>query len=246
MRRRFIFTAFFLSAEIAHAHDSDATLCAAATQSVEREFGLPSGLLTAISTIESGRHISSNTSRTAWPWTVNAAGKGYFFERKADAISAVQNFRQQGIQSIDVGCLQVNLHHHADAFETLDQAFDPLTNARYAAQFLKTLNTQQHGWFAATAAYHSLTPSLGPDYARHVYAVWNKREDSYRPPDFLPQVIMTNTGPQVIVPHVWVATSGGLHRFPVMRGSVLSVPVDAQKGRTLAAYRMVPTRLWRQ
>ena len=45
----------------------------------------------------------------------------------------------QGVRSIDIGCMQVNLMHHPNAFATLDAAFDPLANALYAARFLTEL-----------------------------------------------------------------------------------------------------------
>ena len=45
----------------------------------------------------------------------------------------MNSYRAQGARSIDVGCMQVNLLHHADAFASLEQAFDPVANARYAA-----------------------------------------------------------------------------------------------------------------
>ena len=78
----------------------------------------------------------------------------------------------RGIQSIDVGCMQVNLMHHPDAFPSLDMAFDPQANAAYAARFLKELYAQTGDWTKATALYHSATPELGAEYQRKVLAVW--------------------------------------------------------------------------
>ena len=172
MTWRLVFAIFFCINTPVLAYGGDESACQIATQHVEHEAALPTGLLGAISTVESGRRLSKTLQRIAWPWTVNAEGKGFFFPSKQAAIEAVLAFQKSGLHSIDVGCMQINLHHHAEAFSSLEQAFDPVENARYAAHFLKELNAQHHGWFAATAAYHSLTLGLGQDYAKHVFAAW--------------------------------------------------------------------------
>ncbi|EHH68432.1 lytic transglycosylase domain-containing protein [Gluconobacter morbifer] len=174
--------------------------CREAVSVAERQAGIPSRLLDAISRVESGRRSPDGNTVIAWPWTINAAGHGYFYASKDEAVEAVQAFQQQGVVSIDVGCMQINLHHHPDAFRSLEDAFDPEANARYGARFLTDLFERLHGWEGAIAAYHSLTPALGAEYERHVMAIWHGQPDNYRPPDFLPQVIMTANGPQVIMP----------------------------------------------
>ena len=148
-------------------------LCEQAVALAEQQRGIPGRLLVSISHVESGRRDPLSGHFGAWPWTINAQGQGYFYNSKEEAITAARAFQAQGITSIDVGCMQINLHHHPDAFASLDEAFDPMNNARYGAQFLTSLFSQSHAWPAAVAAYHSLTPGLGEDYARHVLAVWN-------------------------------------------------------------------------
>ncbi|QEH97359.1 transglycosylase SLT domain-containing protein [Gluconobacter thailandicus] len=259
--------------DFGYANDWDATgsVCHEAVAVAEREAGIPSGLLGAISHVESGRRDPLSGHVVAWPWTVNAAGRGYFYGSKAEALSAVEDFRRAGIVSIDVGCMQINLHHHADAFSSLEEAFDPLSNARYGALFLRNLFGQLHGWPAATAAYHSLTPALGAEYEQHVMAVWNGRPDTYRPPDFLPQIVMTGAGPQIVMPEpAWHPSSQGQYassrptptpqsgnagrvvygppprviRHATNSGSNAS---GAGRGRDLMSYRSMPVRLaWRQ
>ena len=78
----------------------------------------------------------------------------------------------RGVASIDVGCMQVNLFYHPAAFRSLDEAFDPAPNARYAARFLRSLFGRVGGWAAAAAAYHSFTPELAAQYAKLIAAVW--------------------------------------------------------------------------
>ena len=108
----------------------------------------------------------------AWPWTIDADGQGAFFATKAEAIAAVRTLQAAGVHSIDVGCLQVNLQDHPHAFATLQAAFDPASNALYAARFLARLFDRLHTWPAAVAAYHSQTPGLSEDYRRRVLARW--------------------------------------------------------------------------
>lgn len=72
-----------------------------------------------------------------------------------------------------MGCLQVNLLHHPDAFASLQEAFDPVANATYGARFLSRLYNETGAWPKAIAAYHSRTPSLGSAYAQRVLALWS-------------------------------------------------------------------------
>ena len=103
-------------------------------------------------------------------------GAGQFFATKADAIAAVEELQAKGVQSIDVGCLQVNLMHHPHAFPSLDAAFDPATNAAYGARFLRALFRMTGNWTVAAADYHSQTAALGLPYARQVMFAWGHPE----------------------------------------------------------------------
>ncbi len=150
-------------------------LCIAAIASAERAQRTPARLLAAIARVESGRPDARGAVQP-WPWTINAEGTGRFFESKAEAIAAVEALQARGVQSIDVGCMQVNLMHHPHAFASLDEAFDPEANAAYGARFLSALHHDLSTWPAATAAYHSQTEKLGTDYARKVMVAWGHPE----------------------------------------------------------------------
>jgi transglycosylase-like protein with SLT domain len=150
----------------------ESTLCQQATAGAERASGVPDQLLDAISRVESGRYDASQGSVRAWPWTINAEGQGHFYASKQEAVEAARQLRARGIQSMDVGCTQINLMYHPDAFASLDDAFDPGRNAAYAAHFLTELFHQAGSWPHAAAAYHSQTPELGTDYQRKVLEAW--------------------------------------------------------------------------
>ena len=146
----------------------DAADCGSAVSAATTRHHLPDGLLQAIAETESGRHDPGSGARTPWPWTVTARGTGHFFATQADAIAYVRDLWANGITSIDVGCLQVTLHYHPAAFATLARAFDPSTNADYAATFLTTLHRPDTDWSEAVADYHSANPIEGGAYLQRV------------------------------------------------------------------------------
>jgi soluble lytic murein transglycosylase-like protein len=147
--------------------------CQAAANDASRRAGLPAGLLAAIGLVESGRAERPGAPRAAWPDTVDADGSGHWFATEAEAAAFVRTARADGARSIDVGCFQIDLEDHPDAFATLHAAFDPATNADYAAGFLARLHARLGSWTAAMAAYHSAIPALGAPYAALVEAAWH-------------------------------------------------------------------------
>ncbi|MCS6891054.1 MAG: lytic transglycosylase domain-containing protein [Rhodovarius sp.] len=147
-------------------------LCRAAIALAEREANIPPGLLQAIGQVESGRRDPATGEREPWPWTVHAEGQGRFFPDRAAAVAAVRELQGRGVRLIDVGCLQVNLHHHPQAFASLEEAFDPLANARYAARYLRQLQEGRGDWLLAAGHYHSHTPHLAEAYRARVAAAW--------------------------------------------------------------------------
>ena len=149
-------------------------LCARQTTGAERSGGIPRHLLTAISHAESGRWNAARKENVAWPWTVTAGGKGHFFDTKAEAVAAVRRLRAKGVSNIDVGCMQINLHYHADAFANLEQAFDPHYNVAYGAQFLRALHERIGSWTIAAGYYHSRTPTRSRSYRLKVVRLWDR------------------------------------------------------------------------
>lgn len=147
--------------------------CQAAIAEAEHAQGIPPHLLAAVGRVESGREGGAANRWTPWPWTIDVNGQGAFFPTKEMAIAAVRLLNAQGITSIDVGCLQINLSYHGGAFESLQQAFDPTLNVAYGARFLRALFRQTGDWGAAVGRYHSMTTTLATDYRRKVMAAWS-------------------------------------------------------------------------
>ena len=150
----------------------DKDVCRTLTAQAEVRYRIPKALLGAVAVTESGRWDATRSAVSAWPWSINAEGKGQFFETKAAAIAEVKKLQKQGIRSIDVGCMQVNLMHHATAFSSVEAAFDPATNVDYAARFLIDLKDRTRSWTQAVAHYHSATPALHIPYRQKVLANW--------------------------------------------------------------------------
>jgi soluble lytic murein transglycosylase-like protein len=167
-------------AEAAEMPSDDWKLCSTEISKIEAAEQIPSLLLHAISKIESGRTSPEGTARIAWPWTVMAEGKGRYLPTKAAAIAEVKKLRKAGVKSIDVGCMQVNLMYHADAFDSVEDAFDPAQNVAYAAQFLKALKDELHSWIKAVGSYHSRTPAYFSVYRSKVFAAWRQEQKNQR------------------------------------------------------------------
>ncbi len=173
---------------------ADWALCRAAAADVSRQAGLPDGLLAAISVTETGIQPRGHTETSPWPWTINAAGRGFRFASKDDAVAATRHLLSLGFQSIDVGCMQVNLRFHPRAFTSLEEAFDPLANATYSATFLTRLHRTHESWERAVRAYHSHDPVDGRAYAQKVNNFWDGEKER--------QALMRNQAATVLAQHL--------------------------------------------
>jgi hypothetical protein len=206
-------------------------LCRAAIARAEQEHGIPPRLLAAIGRVESGRRDPSTGTVAPWPWAINAEARGSFLPDKAAAIAAVRVLQAQGVRSINIGCLQVNLRHHPAAFASLEEAFDPLANARYAARFLSTLQAAGRGdWMQAAAHYHSQTPHLAEAYRARVSAAWLAEQG--RPAPVLAALTPSPPVP-VIAPGGGAMLGNGADRAPMM-------PSVNGSARGLDAYLAAP------
>jgi hypothetical protein len=148
---------------------AQSALCGSAVRNAEQQHQLPSGLLEAIARAESGRPVTTLKDVRAWPWTINADGRGLYLQSKAAAIAWV-HLQASRHRYIDVGCTQVDVSLHPAAFASLEDAFDPVLNADFAARLLVDL---YHGpakgdWNLAVGLYHSRTPMLAAAYRDRV------------------------------------------------------------------------------
>lgn len=212
--------------------------CRAAIAQAEREAGIPAGLLHAIGRVESGRRDPATGETGSWPWAINAEGQGRFLPDRAAAIAAVRELQGRGVRVIDVGCMQVNLHHHPRAFASLEEAFDPVANARYAARFLSDLQQAAGGdWMVAAGRYHSHTPHLAEAYRARVAAAWPAAREAA-------QRLAAAAPPPSPPPAAARATLAGAGGFGLSNGAeraqTLPPAPGLAPGRGLDAYRAAP------
>lgn len=176
-----------------------ASECDAPARAAEQALGIPSDLLAAIGRVETGRPDGFGRL-AAWPWSVNALGRDYALANAGEAVALVGSLRAQGVRSIDVGCFQVNLLYHPEAFASLADAFDPTANAGAAGHFLRALRAGGSGWEEAVARYHSANPDLGLPYLRQVMASWGHGPVALAQQAWRPVVWSPVASVRVIVP----------------------------------------------
>ena len=93
--------------------------CETPILAAEKRYKIPTGLLLAISIVETGRPDKPAGAKQAWPWSVNANGQGLFFNDRKSAVAWVLQAQRSGVASIDIGCMQVNLAAHPTAFRSV-------------------------------------------------------------------------------------------------------------------------------
>lgn len=199
-----------------------AAICDSAAALASRESGVPIDVLRAISLTETGR--KSDGRFTPWPWTVNMEGIGKWFDDVSSAQEYVDRHFARGARSFDVGCFQINYRWHGQAFSSIEDMFDPITNARYAARFLGELYQEFGDWSKAAGAYHSRTPK----YARKYTSRFNRIRAN------LPESIETvQTSVAQLPPEPSRQPQSRVNRYPFLiaaeasRGASL-VPLNAQ------------------
>lgn len=139
-----------------------AETCDIAAEQAADESGVPLPIMTAITRAETRK-----ADGAPWPWTINHAGTGEWFDTPDQALARIDALVAAG-ESLDIGCFQINTRWHGSAFGSAADMLDPLTNARYAARYLLELYGESGDWKTAVAAYHSRDPDRGAGYADRV------------------------------------------------------------------------------
>lgn len=140
-------------------------VCSMAVDKAEKQYNIKPELLQTIASVESGRWDERYGRRIAWPWTIQVGGKGYYYKSKAEAVKAVKALYAEGITNIDVGCMQINMKYHRQAFKSVEDALDPEKNAAYSAKFLYDLYKRNgQNWQKTAMQYHSKNYSKGMIY----------------------------------------------------------------------------------
>ena len=177
--------------------------CESAIASASHHSGIPAELLYALALTESGR-AEAHAARP-WPWTLNDGGEGRWFDTRAEAELALADLISEGRSNIDIGCFQLNLRWHGEAFLTPAEMLDPGRNADYAARFLLDLYHRSGSWDQAVASYHSATKELAEIYMNRFVPIYAEVLDR-------PIAIREN-----VIPLASVTEADRVNLYPLLR-----------------------------
>ena len=138
---------FALLSPIAHAKNCDAYR--GLYQQASAKYGIPDGLLEALSMTETG----------CYPWQTEWNGhppKEINSKSYEEAVSVATDLVARH-QNIDSGIMAWNQTYHPDKSKTLADIYKPSVNVEWAAHYLTELynsNMSGHSWLIAAALYH--------------------------------------------------------------------------------------------
>jgi Transglycosylase SLT domain len=156
-------------------------LCRDAARQASTETGVPFDVLMAIALTETGQRRDGVLE--PWPWAVHHDGKGYWFDTSDEAVALAETALQSGATNIDLGCFQLNIRWHAEAFGSAKDMLEPAHNARYAAEFLAELYQESGDWALAAGAYHSRNPDNANAYRQKFETILASLQGSETVPD---------------------------------------------------------------
>lgn len=152
-------SSLLLSSAVALANPCEAEILRASER-----YGIPPGILYAVGLAETG------VKGSLQPYALNVEGKAIFSSSANEARAAFESSRRHGAKLIDLGCMQINHHYHAEHFRSVLEMLDPRRNVDYAARFLMELKKRHETWAMAVARYHA-GPNNDPAQKRYVCRV---------------------------------------------------------------------------
>lgn len=129
---------------------------------IEREYSIPSGLLAAIASVESGGK----------PYALNISGRPFFAASKEEAKRILLSCFRRGLENVDVGVMQVNYRWHGENFGSISEMLEPEYNIEYAAKFLRRLYLDRGSWNEAVRSYHSSDRLRRAKYSKKILEAW--------------------------------------------------------------------------
>jgi soluble lytic murein transglycosylase-like protein len=128
---------------------ASAGICEREISAAASKYHIPEGILYSVGLTETGRRGSLQ------PWSLNVEGKAHFARSVDDALVTFEAARNRGAVLIDLGCMQINHHFHAENFDSVAEMLNPRKNVEYAAKFLAQLHAKHVTWTMAVARYHA-------------------------------------------------------------------------------------------
>lgn len=136
------------------AEGAGAWACASALypfESSARRRAVPATILYAVAMNESER------AGRPWPWTLNVAGRGFYFRTREDAWRAANWLLANGQRNFDVGAMQVSWKHNGARFGSTWEALQPGVNVDVGAAILRENFEASGDWATAVRWYHNRT-----------------------------------------------------------------------------------------
>lgn len=142
---------------------------------IAAEKEIPAEVFYAVALAESGKTIPSTSSRRPWPWTLNIAGEGLYFNSRWAAWHALDESLRAGQDSVDIGLMQVNWHFHKRKLGNTWLALDPTHNLNVGADILKDCYQKRRDWWASVGCYHAPgDQARARRYRERVVALWRE------------------------------------------------------------------------
>lgn len=136
------------------------------------QYGLSPALLYAVALVESARDRGRGAV-SPWPWALRGPQESYYAVSRQDALTALQRYRRQYGQAIDVGLMQINLRWHGKRVASPSQLLDPEQNLMLGAQLLaQAIRSSPQDFTLGIGRYHHWTdPSRARRYGQRVLTV---------------------------------------------------------------------------
>ncbi len=126
-------------------------ICRTVALHAAQSTGVPAHVLLQLATSQSG-----SGRKPGSPWSVRFNGEDIQQFATRDAAEAYVFARfMRGARLFAIGCFQVRYGRHQDAFETIEEMFDPDKNALHTARMLRTEHARYNTWRDAVAAYRA-------------------------------------------------------------------------------------------
>lgn len=174
---------------------------------------VPASILYAVAQTESGRHLP--TGHQPWPWTLNVAGTGYYFDSQAEACKALR-LALRKTPLVDVGIAQLNVRWNPGLFgrdgrfADACHGLEPYANLDAAAAILRSHYNAAGHWYTAVGHYHR--PAGGEAAGRYAERVSARLNQDISSPFKQPKPITTASASPVVwikpVAVIWFSSGG--------------------------------------
>jgi hypothetical protein len=155
-----LFTLFNIN-NIAVANENS---CLEAVNNYEKLYQIPTGLLKAVSKVESEYN----------PLALNDGSIVHNFKAKEEVADKINSLINLGKTNFDVGCIQINYFWHGKNFSSIEEMINIDSNVKYAANLLQDLYKTHKSWLKAVRYYHSNDPIFYKKYSRKIALAWLK------------------------------------------------------------------------